>query len=200
MYNQAAEKSMDSLISTNPRIKELLMQRGRDRASSMKWNTYILILVAVDLMAVVLLTIQGINTLIVGRIAVAGLLAVWFISGFQARRMEKKFFEQELENYNEMTPAETKTKEAGGPVAAGIPTAQPAQAPASDMPLTQRELEILVQMAAGKVNKEIATSLNISAMTVKNHISHILEKLSVNDRTSAVLLAIRNGWIKLDKV
>ena len=63
--------------------------------------------------------------------------------------------------------------------------------------LTRRELEVLIQLANGSFNKEIATSLNISERTVKNHISNIFKKIDVNDRTQAAVFAIKNDLIKL---
>lgn len=63
--------------------------------------------------------------------------------------------------------------------------------------LTGRELEVLIQVANGKFNKEIATSLNISERTVKNHISNIFKKIEVSDRTQAAVFAIKNDIIKL---
>lgn len=63
--------------------------------------------------------------------------------------------------------------------------------------LTKRELEVLVQVANGMFNKEIATALNISERTVKNHISNIFKKIEVSDRTQAAVFAIRNDIIKL---
>jgi len=65
-------------------------------------------------------------------------------------------------------------------------------------PLTPREVEILDCVARGNSNKEIARLLSISDQTVKNHITSILRKLAVNDRTQAVIYALRHGWIKLD--
>jgi DNA-binding NarL/FixJ family response regulator len=65
-------------------------------------------------------------------------------------------------------------------------------------PLTPREIEILDGVAQGNSNKEIAYALGISDQTVKNHITSILRKLAVNDRTQAVIYALRRGWIKLD--
>jgi DNA-binding NarL/FixJ family response regulator len=65
-------------------------------------------------------------------------------------------------------------------------------------PLSSREVEILDYIARGNSNKEIAKSLKISDQTVKNHITSILKKLSVNDRTAAVVHALRHGWIKIN--
>ncbi len=64
-------------------------------------------------------------------------------------------------------------------------------------PLSPRELEVLELVAAGRTNKEIALLLDISNQTVKNHVSSILRKLAVNDRTQAVVYAMRRGWIKV---
>lgn len=63
--------------------------------------------------------------------------------------------------------------------------------------LTDRELEVLVHVANGMFNKEIATLLNISERTVKNHISSIFKKIDVSDRTQAAVFAIKNDIIKL---
>ncbi len=63
--------------------------------------------------------------------------------------------------------------------------------------LTKRELEVLIQVANGMFNKEIATNLKISERTVKNHISNIFKKIDVVDRTQAAVFAIKNDLIKL---
>lgn len=63
-------------------------------------------------------------------------------------------------------------------------------------PLSPREVQILDSIAQGRTNKEVAYALAISEQTVKNHMSSILRKLAVNDRTQAVVYAIRQGWIK----
>ena len=62
-------------------------------------------------------------------------------------------------------------------------------------PLTERETEILRLMAGGYSNKEIANALNVAEGTVKNHVSNILSKLGVRDRTRAVLKAFELGVI-----
>jgi DNA-binding NarL/FixJ family response regulator len=65
-------------------------------------------------------------------------------------------------------------------------------------PLSAREMSILQLIARGASNKEIARELKISRQTVKNHMSSILRKLAVNDRTQAAVLALRRGWIRLE--
>lgn len=64
-------------------------------------------------------------------------------------------------------------------------------------PLSPREVEILGFVSQGLSNKEIASILTISDQTVKNNITSILRKLQVNDRTQAVIYALRHGWIDL---
>lgn len=64
--------------------------------------------------------------------------------------------------------------------------------------LSERELQVLEEVAAGKRNKEIGVELSIAEDTVKMHVKNILEKLQVNDRTEAVTVAIRRGILHLD--
>lgn len=68
------------------------------------------------------------------------------------------------------------------------------------VPLSAREIEVLDYIARGNSNKEIARALKISDQTVKNHITSILRKLAVNDRTQAVVYALRRGWIKMQEL
>lgn len=63
--------------------------------------------------------------------------------------------------------------------------------------LTRRECEVLQLLADGKSNRGIGEALFISEKTVKNHVSNILQKMSVNDRTQAVVVAIKNGWVEV---
>lgn len=64
-------------------------------------------------------------------------------------------------------------------------------------PLSPRELEILGYVANGYANKRIAVILEVSEQTIKNHLTSILRKLDANDRTQAVVLAVRKGWLSL---
>jgi DNA-binding NarL/FixJ family response regulator len=64
-------------------------------------------------------------------------------------------------------------------------------------PLSNREMEVLSLLTRGMSNKEIANSLGISHQTVKNHVTAILRKLGVEDRTQAAVYALRRGWFRL---
>ncbi|MBK3494817.1 response regulator transcription factor [Viridibacillus sp. YIM B01967] len=63
--------------------------------------------------------------------------------------------------------------------------------------LTKRECEVLQLLTDGQSNRAIGETLFISEKTVKNHVSSILQKMNVNDRTQAVVTAIKNGWVEV---
>ena len=65
------------------------------------------------------------------------------------------------------------------------------------VPLSPREMEILQFVVRGLSNKEIAKALRISHQTVKNHMTSILKKLNVQDRTQAAVTALRYGWVRI---
>jgi DNA-binding NarL/FixJ family response regulator len=64
-----------------------------------------------------------------------------------------------------------------------------------EVPLTQRETQVLRHVALGLSNKEIGRSLEISVETVKEHVQNILRKIAVNDRTQAAVWAVRKGLV-----
>jgi DNA-binding NarL/FixJ family response regulator len=66
------------------------------------------------------------------------------------------------------------------------------------VPLSPREMEILEHVTRGLSNKEIAYKLGISHQTVKNHMTAILRKLRVDDRTQAAVYALSRGWVRLE--
>lgn len=68
------------------------------------------------------------------------------------------------------------------------------------MPLSNREMDILQLITRGRSNKEVAQELGISYQTVKNHMTSILRKLAVNDRTQAAIQALRTGLIRLQDI
>ncbi len=78
-------------------------------------------------------------------------------------------------------------------------TASPLAPANAFSPLTEREMEILKRVSDGMTNAEIGFVLGISSQTVKNHVTSILRKLAVNDRTQAVVKALRRGWLPIDE-
>jgi DNA-binding NarL/FixJ family response regulator len=72
---------------------------------------------------------------------------------------------------------------------------KPAQSPEMQR-LTEREREVLAEIARGRSNKEIALDLVLSEKTVKTHVSNILQKLGLSDRTQAALFAVREGLVE----
>ena len=67
-------------------------------------------------------------------------------------------------------------------------------------PLSAREMSVLNLIARGMSNRQAAAELGISYQTVKNHMTSILRKLAVNDRTQAAIYALRRGWIRLQDI
>lgn len=171
-------------------IRDLLLRRAREKGSALRWNGYTLLLAYAILAAIGVLEFRESNPVPVAAVAVAGLVLIWIFSQVQARRIENQSLRDEIRIYMDLLakqPADS--AESAGESSSRYP---------ADSPLTDRELEVLAMIAEGKSNKETAAALQISDQTVKNHISHIFAKLRVNDRTSAVLLAVNKGWIKGD--
>lgn len=75
---------------------------------------------------------------------------------------------------------------------------QPASLPPTTDPLTEREVEVLRLVAQGLSNDEIAQKLVVSERTVRTHVSHILDKLHLANRTQMALYAVREGIAKFD--
>lgn len=72
---------------------------------------------------------------------------------------------------------------------------KPAPIPANSSTLTERELEVLTLVVEGLSNQEIAEKLVLSTETIKTHMRHLMEKLSVSDRTQAAVKALRTGLV-----
>ena len=77
---------------------------------------------------------------------------------------------------------------------------QPAGLPPTTDPLTEREVEVLRLVAQGLSNDDIAEKLVVSERTVRTHVSHILDKLHLANRTQMALYAVREGIAKLDNI
>ncbi len=133
------------------------------------------------------LTLQNIDSSFVALVSVIGLLLIWLYSSLRLKKLEKQFYQQEINDYANLLLAKPQYDLDRETFVPGNTTRPP---------LTPREIEILAHMASCKRNKEIACALNICESTVKNHVGNIFNKLEIYDRMTVVLLAIRAGWIK----
>jgi DNA-binding NarL/FixJ family response regulator len=186
----AEQQEANSSDSRNATIARLLRDRARERAAPLRWNIHSAVLSYLVLAAVIIMSLKGVDVLITGLTAVLGLGLVWLNSWLRIKKLEDAFYQEEVANYSKLASSEPPGESvgaAGNNLAGSVPS-----------PLTSRETAVLEQMAKGKSSKQIAHALQISPQTVKNHISHVFSKLGVTDRTSAVLLALRHGWIKDD--
>ena len=157
-------------------IERRAAERANEKARASRWNLNVAILAYALLVAVVLMRFQGVSIEVVAIIAIAGLAVVWFIGRRTERQQYKRIYEEELKMLQELR--------SGGRAEALLSS-----------PLTRREAEVLDYIAHGYMNKQIAAKLYISEQTIKNHMSSILRKLEVNDRTQAVVMAMQNGWV-----
>ena len=162
-------------------IKSLIRQRAAEQAMSRRLNQYSLLVISAVLIAVIILQAREVNIFVTGGVAFAGLLIFWSFTFVQGKVLEKKLLEQETANL-------------GGIARDGL-AGQTAGAN-GESPLSNRELEVLRYIVQGNTNKEIAQKMFISQQTTKNHITHILKKMNVTDRTAAAVTALRLGWIK----
>jgi DNA-binding CsgD family transcriptional regulator len=171
-------------IETTPSLEQRVAKIANEKALSASWNINILILANALLVAVVLMGLEGVAIEILAPVAAIGIGTVWFISRIRRKRLYDQFYEQELEELEVVTRDEEDE----------VPRIEKKEAPI-ESPLSLRESEILSRIASGYLNKQVATEFGISEHTIKNHMTHILEKLEVCDRTHAVVIAMQNGWI-----
>jgi len=187
---RAEQQEANSSDSRNMSIQRLLRQRASERAAPLRWNIHSAILSYSVLAAVIIMSLKDVNLLITALTAVLGLGLVWLSSWLRIKKFENTFYQEEVDNYAKLASGES-SKESTEAGANNL-------APSVESPLTSRETAVLERMAEGKGNKEIADALEISSETVKIHITHVFLKLDVSNRTSAVLVALRHGWIKDD--
>jgi len=151
---------------------------------SVSWNTYSIIIIYGLLIIIVLLELLDVNNLIVVFITVLGLTSLLIVARIQAARLRKRLLQEEKQDFTGYFPDST------------VNDVQLTPLSKAETNLTQREFEVLSNLVSGKSNKEIAGTMNISVQTIKNHVTHIFNKLDVYDRTSLVILAMNKGWVK----
>ena len=166
--------------SVNQRVAKI----ANEKALSARWNVNIVIFANAIFVAVVLMGLEGVAIEILAPVAAVGIGMIWLISRIRWKRLYHQFYEQELAELNTVSQDEEDE----------VPRVEVKDTPI-ESPLSLRERQILSRIASGYVNKQVATEFGISEHTIKNHMTHILEKLDVCDRTHAVVKAMQNGWI-----
>ena len=161
---------------TLKKTEQMAAERAGERIRTARWDISVAIVAYVLLGTIILLRFEGMAIEIVVSIAVLGLGLVWLMGWRKGKQLFKRFYNEELRYLQGLY--EGKKDE-----------------PLLPSPLSPRETEITGHIACGYSNKEIAAKLGISEQTIKNQITSILRKLNANDRTQAVVLAMRYGWI-----
>jgi DNA-binding CsgD family transcriptional regulator len=177
-----------SRILRDPNIVAALRTRARKIAASYRWNSRILVLAYAVLAVSIVVAIESNNSEMVALIALPGLAVIWIYGVLQGRKADKQAPQDVVRDYADLIGLEKLSSNEHKQF-----DDQPAEAPCL---LSVREMEVLNSIASGRSNKETAVQLSISEQTVKNHLKHVYTKIDVNDRTAAVLTAIRHGWIK----
>lgn len=167
---------VEAIKLAREKAEQLADERAKLRARAVWWDFTMAIGSYSILTAVILLRLQGFEIEVVAPVAILGLAIIFLRGSRRGRQLYKLYYDEELHQLQEF-PQRDKAE-------AFVPS-----------PLTPREGEILDYIARGYINKQIADKLSISEQTVKNHMSSILRKLDASDRTQAVVLAMRHGWI-----
>jgi len=150
------------------------MESARYKANVAKWGVNIAIFLFTILITIIILISQGIGISVVAPLAIFGLAAVWLMGWRRSNQLYRRFYSEELLRVQEKPTKETISFLSK---------------------LSSQEIEILNYIAQGYFNKQIGFELNISESTVKTHVTLILNKLNANDRTEAVVIAIKHGLI-----
>ena len=167
-------------VEVTRKLEQLAAKRAKDKALSARWNVNIVILSYTVLATIILLRFEDVAIEIVSPVAIVGLAMIWLAGWMRGKKLYKQFYEQELYELREE----------------GVQAEE--NEVSNHSPLSLRETEILSHIASGCMNKQIATNLGISEKTIKNHMTHILDKMNVCDRTHAVVVAMRQGWISIN--
>ncbi|MFC1965835.1 response regulator transcription factor [Chloroflexota bacterium] len=169
------DKAQDTKQSS-PSIELVAMQIARSKTNVAKWGLNSVIFLFALLIIIIILISRGIGTNIIATLAILGLGVVWLTGWRRGKVLYRSFYTEELSNLQQKP-----SKEAATLVEQ----------------LTPRELQVLTYAARGYANKRIALELGISENTVKNFFAKVLVKLNANDRTEAVVIAIKHGLISI---
>lgn len=168
-------------------ILNVLRRRAKRKGQALTWNTNVLLATYAVLTANLVVALRVHNALVIATVGVLGLIMIWAFNAHQAKRLRAESLDEEIRDYNRLASTSAPAIESPGPDSPVVPSVK--------SPLSGREAEVLREIATGKSNRQAALDLYISEQTVKNHVKHIFTKLEVGDRSAAILLGVRNGWI-----
>lgn len=171
----------------NPEVVDMLHRIAKRKGEALTWNRNVLLATYAVLTTTVVLALRVQNAWVVAPAAVLGLILIWAFNAHQAKKLQAENMDEAIGDYGRLASAREMAIESSESGAQAPPPLK--------SPLSGREAEVLRQIATGKSNRQAALDLYISEQTVKNHIKHIFTKLEVSDRSSAIVLAVRNGWI-----
>ncbi len=166
-------------------LQKMVQQSAKERSIALKLNTWSLLFVYFSVTIILYLdnnAAKDTHLIIAGAAGLAILYLISFFRGQSLSRRETEYLKMlslSLTHMNSNTSPEISDNE--------------------NICLTPRELEILAHIIQGQSDKEIAADLKLSQYTVRNHLRNIYQKLDVKDRTSAAILALNSGWIKLNE-
>jgi DNA-binding CsgD family transcriptional regulator len=165
---------------------------AKGRVSSEVWNLQCVIFSYAIAITAMIMAFMGVRLEIVAVSALAGLITILIWGRIRYKKLYKRLYQYEIYHLRELAYEE---KFNSLEVLNTQITERTAIEQSVISPLTPRQREIMIHIAAGDSNKQIAAQLELSERTIKNQLGHIFRKLDVENRTQAVLVSIQNGWI-----
>ena len=170
------EESDDTKQSSQV-IERLATQIANSKTDVAKWDHNTVVFLFAVLAIVIILVSLEVDTKFVAPVAILGLAVAWFMGRRRGKQLFQGFYTETIASLKQ----------------------EPNEKAASFAEqLTTREIQILNCVAQGFSNKQVALELGISINTVKDFISKILNKLDANDRTEAVVIAIKHGILSIE--
>ncbi len=162
-------------IQINQEKELTAIHTAKEKANAAKWGLNSVVALFGILIVVIILIARDTDINLVGGLAALGLLTVWIVGWRRGKQLYSRFYVEEYSNL------QTQTAENINPQ--GL--------------LSSREIQVLNYAAEGFSNKQIGLKLGISESTVKYFVSSSMTKLEANDRTHAVVQAIKRGIISI---
>ena len=172
-------------------------QIAKEQVSSGMWNMQIVIFAYAISIATMIMAFRGVRIEIIAVCSIVGLSVIWIWGRLRYKKLYKRLYQNEIRHLQELanTGSFTTSEEINNPAVENAKVLRMVKSP-----LTLRQREILSHIAAGRSNKQIAVKLNLSERTIKNQLGYIYKKLNVENRTQAILVSIRNGWIPSTRI